>query len=381
LYRLLVVIRVAFSEGRCGAVNDWFLEGFFDQTRVSSRVRLEPLPFTIGRASHASLTLDMSGISRQQACLCVENDLLCIEDAGSTNGTFLNRQKIHGVVPVNDGDILHFGEVECRLVEVEAERGDNSKGMTRAVTPILSSEFAQGTREFQELMKDQLVTAHFQPIVHVDGRPFAYEILGRGTHPELAEAPGPLFRIAESMGLEVPFSESLRDTGLELAQSHGVDTKFFVNIHPSEFKSLPRLMNSLREFRGRMPKLQAVLEIHEGAATNLNQMRNIRVELEELGIGLAYDDFGTGQARLLEVAEVPPDYVKFDMTLIRGIDEASGTQRSMVKMLVEFCRDSEILTVAEGVEKAGEAEACRDLGFNFIQGFYFGRPGPIETVA
>ena len=362
-------------------MSEWFLEGFFDQSRVLSRVRLEPLPFTIGRASHASLTLDLSGISRQQACFCVDNDLLCIEDAGSRNGTFLNRERVHGIVPAKDGDILHFGEVECRLVEVDARRENNSKGMTRAVTPILSSELAQGTREFQELMKNQLVTAVFQPIVHVDGRPFAYEILGRGTHPELAEGPGPLFRIAESLGLEVPFSESLRNVGLELAQSSGVDTKFFLNIHPSEFKNLPRLMNSLREFRDRMPKLPAVLEIHEGAATDLNQMRNVRFELEELNIGFAYDDFGTGQARLLEVAEVPPDYVKFDMTLIRDIDKARGTHRSMVKMLVEFCRDSKILTVAEGVEKAGEAEACRDLGLDFIQGFYFGRPGPIDTVS
>lgn len=361
--------------------SDWFLEGFFGQSQVLSRVHLDPLPFTIGRAGHASLTLDAAGMSRQQACFCVENGQLSVEDAGSTNGTFLNRERVHGIVPVKDGDILHFGEIECRLVELDADRRDISKSQTRAVRPVLSSAFAQGTHEFQELMRDRLVTAVFQPIVHVDGRPFGFESLGRGSHPKLTDGPGGLFRIAESLGLEVPFSESLRAVGTELALSSGIDAKFFLNIHPHEFRDLPRLMNSLRDFRTRMPKLPAVLEIHEGAATNLNQMTNVRVELQELDIGLAYDDFGTGQARLLEVAEVPPDYVKFDMGLIRGIDEASATQRSMVKMLVDFCRDSEILTVAEGVEKVGEAATCRDLGFDFVQGFYFGRPVPIDELA
>ena len=80
---------------------------------------------------------------------------------------------------------------------------------------------------------------------------------------------------------------------------------------------------------------------------------------------------------MLEVAEVPPDYVKFDMALIRDIDKAGDARRSMLTMLVKFCHDSGIKTLAEGISRAGEADACRQLGFELFQGFYFGRPAPL----
>jgi EAL domain-containing protein (putative c-di-GMP-specific phosphodiesterase class I) len=355
-----------------------FLEGYFENPSSLQRVRLEPLPFEVGRTSQAGLMLDSSGISRDHARFFEKDGVIFVEDAGSTNGTYLNRTQLHDPAQIRDGDIVHFAEVECRVVDIEAARQGDSVGRTRAVTPVLSSTLPQGTREFQQLLEQKMVTAHFQPIVHTDGNLFAYEILGRGTHPDLPEAPLPLFRIAESLDLEVPFSESLRLTGLELARSHGVDVPCFLNIHPAEIIDAPRLMSTLEDFRKRMPDFPAVLEIHEGAVTNLTQMREIRLQLNSLDIGLAYDDFGAGQARLLEVAEIPPDYVKFDMALIRNIDTASDAQRSMLTVLVRFCRDTGIKTLAEGVARSEEADTCRELGFDLFQGFHFGRPAPLE---
>ena len=355
-----------------------FLEGYFENTRSMQRIRLEPLPFTVGRTSHANLMLDSSGISREHARFFNEDGTIFVEDAGSTNGTYLNRDRVHGPTEIQDGDIVHFAEVECRVVDIEIVREGDSVGRTRAVTPVLSNSLPLGTREYQQLLKQQMVTAHFQPIVRSDGELFAYEILGRGTHPDLPDAPLPLFEIAESLNLEVPFSEMLREIGLSLAQSHDVDVPCFLNIHPSEMTDVPRLLGTLEVFRKRMPDLPAVLEIHEGAVTDLKQMREIYGQLKTLKIGLAYDDFGAGQARLLEVAEVPPDYVKSDMALIRDIDKASDARLSMLTMLVKFCQETDIKTVAEGVSRSEEADACRQLGFDLYQGFHFGRPAPLD---
>ena len=97
-------------------------------------------------------------------------------------------------------------------------------------------------------------------------------------------------------------------------------------------------------------------------------------------MGLAYDDFGAGQARLLELAEVPPHYLKFDMSFVRGIHEAGPRRRHLLTSLVSVARDLLVYTVAEGVESKEEAEVCMRIGFTHAQGFHFGRPRPVEEL-
>ena len=105
-----------------------------------------------------------------------------------------------------------------------------------------------------------------------------------------------------------------------LAQMGGKEL-LFVNMHPAEIAGT-QLIHSLRELRDQYPTVSVVLEVHESAVTDPRQMRELRANLISLDMGLAYDDFGAGQARLNELAEVPPDYIKFDVSLIRQIHEA-----------------------------------------------------------
>jgi EAL domain-containing protein (putative c-di-GMP-specific phosphodiesterase class I) len=117
-----------------------------------------------------------------------------------------------------------------------------------------------------------------------------------------------------------------------------------------------------------------VLEIHEGAVTCGKQMRTLRAALTEMKIGLAYDDFGAGQARLVELVDVPPDYLKFDMSLVQNLESASNERQRMLASLVQMVRDLGIAPLAEGVELAADHEICRQIGFQFGQGFYYGYP-------
>lgn len=237
----------------------WFIEGYFESSRSLQRVRLDPLPFTIGRTSQSDLMLDSPGISRNHARFFIDGGDLYVEDAGSTNGSYLNRDRLAQAHKVQAGDIVHFAETECRVVEGKDSDANDSMGQTRVGISTLSSALPQGTREFQQMLLRQLVTAHFQPIVYADGGLCAYEILGRGTHDDLPDSPGLLFRIAESLDLEVPFSELLRSTGLTLAASHGVDVPYFFNIHPAEMRDTNRLMRTLQDFRSRNPDRKSVV--------------------------------------------------------------------------------------------------------------------------
>jgi EAL domain-containing protein (putative c-di-GMP-specific phosphodiesterase class I) len=124
-----------------------------------------------------------------------------------------------------------------------------------------------------------------------------------------------------------------------------------------------------------------VLEIHEAAVTCVKQMREVRAVLNDLNIGLAYDDFGAGQARLVELGDVPPDDLKFDIELVHEIDRASSERQRMLASLVNIVNDLGIASLAEGVETAAEHEACRQMGFQFGQGFHYGKAALAQAIA
>jgi EAL domain-containing protein (putative c-di-GMP-specific phosphodiesterase class I) len=105
-------------------------------------------------------------------------------------------------------------------------------------------------------------------------------------------------------------------------------------------------------------------------------MRKLRQLLNELDMQLLYDDFGAGQARLLEIIKVPPDILKFDICLIKGIHLLREKERKAVQSLLHMSQDLGIMVLAEGIEVREELEACVDLGFDLGQGYYMGKPSP-----
>jgi EAL domain-containing protein (putative c-di-GMP-specific phosphodiesterase class I) len=153
----------------------------------------------------------------------------------------------------------------------------------------------------------------------------------------------------------------------------------FMNTHPNEIGT-PQLIESLEEFHQLTPRLTTVLEIHEGSVTDPATISELREFLHSLGMKLAYDDFGSGQARLLELAEVPPDFLKFDISMIRNIDTASAAKLTVLERLVAMAIDIDISPIAEGVESEAEAEICRNVGFTYAQGFLFGTPAPADGL-
>lgn len=102
--------------------------------------------------------------------------------------------------------------------------------------------------------------------------------------------------------------------------------------------------------------------------------------LAGMNVQFAYDDFGAGQARLLELAEVPPHFVKFDMGLIRSIDSASSKKQQLVSQLVRLVHDLGSTALAEGVETRDEAICCAQMNFDLIQGYWTGRPALGDEV-
>lgn len=351
----------------------WYLEGHVEPVGPMRKVRIEPFPFVVGRSPGLGLSIESSSISRHHAEIIQKDGYLVLKDLNSTNGTFINRKPVKGEVILKQSDILHIANIEFRL-SCEPLDQVSEDAATHLDIAGTATNLPAGWIELEALLSGALVSSDFQTIYRSeDESPFAFEILGRGEHPNLPRLPVALFKLAESVGRELALVELLRMDGVMRADASGSPLNFFMNIHPRELDHPDRLMMSLRKVRERFPKPKLILEVHERAITDLEVMKRIRDELRTLRIGMAYDDFGAGQTRLLELSEMPPDYLKFDIALIRNIDSATA-RREMVELLVRLSRRMKIKTVAEGVSNAQEATTCRDLGFDYLQGYYYGRP-------
>jgi EAL domain-containing protein (putative c-di-GMP-specific phosphodiesterase class I) len=126
------------------------------------------------------------------------------------------------------------------------------------------------------------------------------------------------------------------------------------------------------------PTRPITLEIHEAASTDLDMMNRLSGVLKELDIMLAFDDFGVGRARLVELAEVRPDFLKFDMKLTKNIESATAKHQQVVALFARMVNDLGIQTLAEGVETESCHQVLVEMGFKLGQGYHYGRPKPIS---
>jgi EAL domain-containing protein (putative c-di-GMP-specific phosphodiesterase class I) len=371
--------RVLEARVRAKLGDAWVLESCTGNGDSPERTPISSIPFCLGRSPHVDLVLSSAHVSKAHAEIYSDGEALRVRDLGSRNGTFLNRQPVADAA-LHHGDVLHFGDSEFRIERASgAEAADTAEESPRAKGPAAS---ATAPDDLRDLLEKRAVTMVFQPIVDMPSRhPLACEALGRGRHPGLPESPVELFEIAGEVGpeLQVELSRLFRQRAVEMIRGQPQPPLLFLNTHPVELE-LPGLVESLEELRAFAPNVDLVLEIHESALAQADYIIWLRNRLMEVNVGVAYDDFGAGQARLFELAEAPPHYLKFDRRFITGIDHAPHSRQRLVASLVAASRELLVRTIAEGVETAEEAAACLVAGFSHGQGYYFGRPGPAEGI-
>jgi EAL domain-containing protein (putative c-di-GMP-specific phosphodiesterase class I) len=339
-------------------------------------IPVEPVPFRIGRQRDCQLLLNSPSVSRAHAELYLCEEGLAVRDLGSTNGTFLNGVRLGSEVRIHSGDILHFGEVEFRVEVARATDSPTDTHMALDADLALPAFLPRKEAEFLELMEGEQIRVLFQPIVEMaTGETAAFEAVGRGTHPGLPSPPVELFRIADRLGKAPELSRLMRTVAMRTGSGLPGQPRLYLNLHPSETFQ-PGLLNSLQILRQGYPQVPTTLEVSEKALMEPGRMCQFKAELKALGICLAYDDFGAGQARLLELIQAPPDVLKFDMSLVRGLHEAPPSARKMLNSLVSMATDLGAETLAEGIECEEERQACLETGFTFGQGFFLGPPEP-----
>lgn len=363
----------------------WSLESIGDDGAQLDFV-ITRLPCRIGRSKENDLVIANLGLSRVHAVISRDiTGQLRLTDENSTNGTFVNRRRIDGYCLLNENDVIHFSSAEfkLRLTLVAQSTEQSFDEMQTMIAPenlALSERFVPNEAEFDELISGYGLSGAAQPIVDAHTRNVVgYELLGRANHPRLPKTPIELFGLAEAMDREIDLSLAFRDFGLNHMAPRIRGNTLFINAHPKETFS-EEFFTSLAQLRRNSPELNVVVEIHESAVTDIEELRDFANRLAQLDIRFAYDDFGAGQARLLELADVPAHFVKFDISLIRGLHNASERKKQIVRDLVHMVLAAGSVPLAEGVEDEEDAQICLQMGFKLIQGYHTGKPIPADSL-
>lgn len=328
---------------------------------------LRTFPCRIGRQPGLPVRVVHATVSLLHAEVRLVDDNLWLADLGSRNGTFVNGRRLNGQQQVCLGDLVQFGAAVFRL--------HNEQRTSLAQTSCSGDmgDLALAIAQFDKLIEEQVVVPHYQPIVEAgSGTTVAYEALARSRLFGL-DNPAMMFKAAEYFQKEALLSRLLRVEALRRC-GHYHPRHLFLNTHPAELLDLPELITSLQDVRRQHADQPITLEVHEACAVDATTIKMLRVALDDVGMKLAYDDFGAGQARLNELVEARPDYLKFDRKLVAGLDAATPDRLQLVESLVQLARQLGIVTLAEGIETAGEAQTCRQIGFELMQGYFFGRP-------
>jgi EAL domain-containing protein (putative c-di-GMP-specific phosphodiesterase class I) len=212
----------------------------------------------------------------------------------------------------------------------------------------------------------------YQPILDAGtGAIVGYEALVRSEDRSLPH-PTAMLDAAELLGRLPDLGQRIRRRVCEPFDQRSGSELLFVNLHPTDL--LDETLFQPSPLSALAPRV--VLEITERASLHRIPDAAARVAvLRESGFRIAVDDLGAGYAGLSSFTHLEPEFVKLDVSLVRGID-TSATQRRVVGAITTLAKDLGMAVVAEGIETLGESDVLRGLGCNLLQGFLFAVPGP-----
>ncbi|AWB21486.1 GGDEF domain-containing protein [Methylobacterium currus] len=276
----------------------------------------------------------------------------------------------------------------------------------RVFTPALREAILSWTarqQEFPRALAEGEFTLFYQPQVRLrDRRIVGAEALIRWRHPRLGLlAPGAFLAPLEASRLAGPVGRwVLREACAQAAawrRAGAADLRVSVNLFGAQFHSVS-LVDEVRAALADsgLPASALELEITETIILQHDEalIAPLRA-LRDLGIGLAFDDYGTGYASLSLLKRFPLTRLKIDRSFVQGMEspvqdrtsqdrasqDRTSQDRAIVRSVLTLGRSFGLSVIAEGVETEAAAGRLLAKGCEEAQGYLFGRPMPAEAFA
>lgn len=231
------------------------------------------------------------------------------------------------------------------------------------------------------------IEMYFQPMIdRVNGTIVGAEALIRWFHPELGSvAPEDLMAMAEHSGRAAEMNRWILDQSLQGARrllEHTDPDRFFVTVNasPTEVR-LPTFVDHIHAslLTSGLGAHNVLIELSERLVLDDDPMIPLNLRrLEEIGVRVLLDDFGSGQTTLAHLRRLPLVGLKLDRSFLAGRDDTED--EIIVRSMVSMAHELGIYVVAEGVETEHHASVANRTGIDLLQGYLFGRPMPLHQM-
>ena len=240
---------------------------------------------------------------------------------------------------------------------------------------------AQTQREFEQLLREELVTYYFQPIFSAhSGRVAAYEALMRVNMPTIT-SPSQVMTLAHELDrlydIERITLFKSGETYEQLQQKGLLQNGAFLFVNSIANVSLTPA--DVAKYQRRFPELlkYLVVEITEQEDLDRDSLERKR-NVPGFSGSFALDDYGSGYSNELNLLALAPRYIKIDISIVRGIDTDRDKQQ-IVSNIVDYAHARSMQLIAEGIENDAELRKVIDLGVDLLQGFYLSRPAAVPA--
>lgn len=228
---------------------------------------------------------------------------------------------------------------------------------------------------------------YYQPLIDLHSRQvIATEALVRWQHPTQGlVSPAKFIPIAEANGLIVPLGEWVLRTACaqnRAWQLAGLSPiRISVNLSARQFEqpNLVEIVSQVLQETG-LEASYLELEVTESCLiADIQQSIKTLIQLRELGISLALDDFGTGYSSLNYLKSFPVNKLKIDRSFVQDV-MSNPDSAAVTDAIIALAKSLRLKITAEGVESQQQLEYLQMRGCHEVQGFYFSRPVPADTI-